>query len=418
VKFGPNIANNGLVLALDAANPRSFRGEPTENLVPTSGMRLCSTAFTRNSSHVETWTYSRETNVFGRANVTKATITPTGTTAQPYADWGFAAYKTGGSEIGDVYTVSFDFKVVEGTTTPTLNTVYANGYKTPDSSGAASLGTQYFKDLGDGWTRYSRSATITVAGNTWWRFGMNSNNNPTTVYVDNFQVELKSSSTRFVDGTRGTTVATGGGWADLSGNAYHGEILNGTTTSNDETITGALDFDGVDDYITLGNNSGLGFTNGIFSVETWVYIPSSWTAGSQYPNLISKGARAGWDTDGWSLFCFRDRGNPAGYSLGIGMRNSGTTNVREVLNVDSDKWLHVVGTLDGSTIKIYINGIQELSNSQTINPPSTSTEVLIGKDSNVQYFPGRIAGAKLYNKSLTASEILQNYNATKGRFGL
>jgi len=412
VKFGPNIATNGLVLALDAANPRSFRGEPTENLVPTSGMRLCSTAFTRNSSHVETWTYSRETNVFGRANVTKATITPTGTTAQPYADWGFAAYKTGGSEIGDVYTVSFDFKVVEGTTTPTLNTVYANGYKTPDSSGAASLGTQYFKDLGDGWTRYSRSATITVAGNTWWRFGMNSNNNPTTVYVDNFQVELKSSSTRFVDGTRGTTVATGGGWADLSGNAYHGEILNGTTTDSDETIQGTLEFDGTNDYVSLGD---LDLVTGAFSINVWFKGNPSQTG--TYAALVSKD----------------DAGNFGNFNMGGDSGNnyvrfgfSGTNGQKEVSNssyydLKANTWVNYCGTWDGSsTLKLYRNGVVIDTNSSANGTLILNNNNLIIGDRTATdgFFGGKISLVQIYTKELTSNEVLKNYNATKGRFGL
>ena len=193
-----------------------------------------------------------------------------------------------------------------------------------------------------------------------------------------------------------------------------GSLDNGTGYLPDNG--GTWDFDGTNDQINFGNQSSLGFTSGVFSVEAWIYIPSSWTAGSQYPNLVSKGAKAGWDTDGWSLFCFRNYGSGTGYAVGIGLRNSGTTNIRVAYNQPTDVWLHVMGTLDGSSIKIYVNGGLQVNQSQTINPASNSSNVLIGRDTQGNSFPGKIANVKTYNKTLSDSEVLQNYNAQKSRF--
>ena len=193
-----------------------------------------------------------------------------------------------------------------------------------------------------------------------------------------------------------------------------GSLDNGTGYLPDNG--GTWDFDGTNDQINFGNQSSLGFTSGVFSVEAWIYIPSSWTAGSQYPNLVSKGAKAGWDTDGWSLFCFRNYGSGTGYAVGIGLRNSGTTNIRVAYNQPTDVWLHVMGTLDGSSIKVYVNGGLQVNQSQTINPASNSSNVLIGRDTQGNSFPGKIANVKTYNKTLSDSEVLQNYNAQKSRF--
>jgi hypothetical protein len=174
-----------------------------------------------------------------------------------------------------------------------------------------------------------------------------------------------------------------------------GSLVNGTGYLPDNG--GIWDFDGTNDQINFGNQSSLGFTNGVFSVEAWIYIPSSWTGGSQYPNLVSKGGSAGWDTDGWSLFGFRNYGSGTGYAVGIGLRNSGAVRITLSYNQPADTWLHVVGTLDGSSIKIYVNGILKTSNTQDVNPGNNNTNVYIGK-------------------TLTAAEVSQNYNAQSSRF--
>jgi hypothetical protein len=207
-------------------------------------------------------------------------------------------------------------------------------------------------------------------------------------------------------------------WRDLSGNNNSGSLVNGPTFSS--ANGGSIVFDGVDDFVNIGNQSSLGFTNGIFTVDTWIYIPSSWTAGSQYPNLISKGATAGWDTDGWSLFVFRDYPNPSIYSWGCGMRNGGSNNVFARNGCSTNTYLNIVMVLNGSgtTIRLYENGSQIATGTQTINPASNSTNVLIARDNNIQSFPGRVATIKIYNRALSASEIAQNYDAQKSRFGL
>jgi len=129
---------------------------------------------------------------------------------------------------------------------------------------------------------------------------------------------LDAANTKSYPGS-GTT------WTDMSGNNNNGTLTNGPTFNS--ANGGSIVFDGSNDFVTLGNQSVLGFTNGIFSVEAWVYIPNSWTAGSQYPNLISKGATAGWDTDGWSLFLFRDYPSAGQYTWGCGIRNNTTANI-------------------------------------------------------------------------------------------
>ena len=198
--------------------------------------------------------------------------------------------------------------------------------------------------------------------------------------------------------------------------------LKETTNINVSGVTfdsnAQIAFDGTDDGINLGDNSLFDFTNGVATIEAVVKFPSSWTGGSQYPNLISKGGSAGWDTTGWSLWGFRDYPSSGQKSWGFAMRNGSTVRNTYIGNRDGDKYLHIVATIDGSTIRLYENGVQVATNTQTINPGSNTTNVYIGRGPSSQYFPGDIPIAKMYNKTLSAEEVKQNYNAYKKRFGL
>jgi hypothetical protein len=74
---------------------------------------------------------------------------------------------------------------------------------------------------------------------------------------------------------------------------------------------------------------------------------------------------------------------------------------------------------NGSTVKIYLNGSEVFSENASGNITTTASNVNIGGEPTQSFFfNGRIAIAQIYNKALTAVEIKQNFNATRGRFGI
>ena len=83
----------------------------------------------------------------------------------------------------------------------------------------------------------------------------------------------------------------------------------------------------------------------------------------------------------------------------------------------SGKWNHLVLLENSGTLYYYINGQNHVS-ATTPTIPTGSNYITIGDHSNDNPFIGKLAGFSLYQKALSASEVLQNYNATKGRFGL
>ena len=81
-------------------------------------------------------------------------------------------------------------------------------------------------------------------------------------------------------------------------------------------------------------------------------------------------------------------------------------------------WNHIVCTYNGSSKIMYVNGIQVQSVAASGALPTGQTDQYIGRHSSGYFFNGRIGESRVYNISLSAAQVLQNYNATKGRFGL
>jgi hypothetical protein len=411
----PDIIDDGLVFLYDTDDGKSYKGEPTENLVPV-GDRTLTTVLQRQSYHYAPWTYSLETNINGRADVLKIYINPTGSeSSQPYADFGFQAYKSGGSQVGDVYAVSFDYYVPKSTNTPSLLVAYANGYKSPTSASAATLGTYTTTDLGNGWVRATRITTITTAGNTHWRFGLNSNYDETEVYVDNFQVELKSHATPFVDGTRSNTQ----GLLDRTGNS----TIDLSPASYDSNAQ--ITFDGTDDYITIGSDSVLQDIGSFATIECW--FKSSSLVGSKFAIMV------GWG-DGTSYYSNFGIGNWfsawSDESIYVGINSSAVVYAERdgSAKYHDGNWHHAVALMGHNNHKIYVDG-SEVSVSFAYGSNSVSTSKLFGFSSGTEvyiglrpygngHFQGDLPVVKIYNRLLSDDEILQNFNATKSRFGL
>ena len=83
-----------------------------------------------------------------------------------------------------------------------------------------------------------------------------------------------------------------------------------------------------------------------------------------------------------------------------------------------NQWWNGVVTWNNSTgWVLYLNGVQVDTNSNTTGPGGT-TSVYIARYGGGNYFDGDIAQAIIYDRVLTTTEVQQNYNAQKGRFGL
>jgi|SRR6056300_1217139 hypothetical protein len=209
----------------------------------------------------------------------------------------------------------------------------------------------------------------------------------------------------------GTTIT------DIGGRENTGTLTNGPTFNSGNA--GTIVFDDTNDYITFGNTSTLNFEwNDPHSIEVWLKRSNSggsYIVGKNESSGNYRGTEFTFSGDNKVFYIIRNTNSTSNriYSITTGTYNDGL-------------WHQFVVTYDGSGtaggIGIYVDTVSDVNvvNTGNITGGITSTaKAVIGARNGVaNYFGGNIAIVKYYNKVLTSAEILQNYNATKGRFGL
>jgi hypothetical protein len=206
-------------------------------------------------------------------------------------------------------------------------------------------------------------------------------------------LHLDAANTKSYTGT-GTT------WTDLSGNGNNGTLTNGPTyTSN---YMGGIVLDGVNDYVVMSTASSVPI-EGPGTLDVW----GSYGAVSSTYNLIALSlATAGIQVGILS-------GNGIVWKYG---GNTLLTYTKPTINTIANWTL----TFNGANLIMYINGILNNSTTTAANQTGSSPIIRLGTYNSGASQPlnGTIYASRIYNRVLTASEVLQNYNALKGRYGL
>ena len=209
---------------------------------------------------------------------------------------------------------------------------------------------------------------------------------------------------------------TGTTWTDLSGNGNNGTLTNGPTFNAGNM--GSILYDGADDQIDCGNNSSLNISTNL-TLGIWVKFNSL----SSDPNLISKQWCSGnqfsysWAvlSDGRIYYGFDSDGQCSSIT-------GEYTSTNIVCTTGIWYCLNIVHT--STSINLYSNGISipgTLAGSYGTIYTST-VPVRLGVYRNLSgafanYLSGNISNVQIYNRALSATEVLQNYNAVKSRFG-
>jgi hypothetical protein len=189
--------------------------------------------------------------------------------------------------------------------------------------------------------------------------------------------------------------------SDSSGTGNTGFISSATWTTSGR-YGRALSFDGTSSMITVNDSASLDLTNGM-TLEAWVK-PSSLTGWRTI--LYKENPGVGLS---WSLYASDSNAPPAVYSATDGnLWRHVTGTAMLTLNA----WTHVAGTYNGSTLKIYVNGVMVKSVAATGNMPITEGPLRIGGHSlSSQFFKGLIDEVRIYSRALSQTEIQADMNA-------
>jgi len=212
------------------------------------------------------------------------------------------------------------------------------------------------------------------------------------IVTDGLMLYLDAANTKSY--VSGSTV-----WDDLSSNELNNTLFNGPTFSS--LNGGGIVFDGTNDYSTIGSSTLLDIT-GNLTVCSWVR-PSSF---SNQGNIVAKNGNSGY------RMRFQSGGTFWLYANGNSITSPSTYSI--------NNWFHAVGVFSSSGLRMYINGVLVQSNVNAFNPSYASlSNFYIGSlNTTLERFQGTISVINVYNRALSAIEILQNYNTTKTRFGL
>jgi regulation of enolase protein 1 (concanavalin A-like superfamily) len=182
---------------------------------------------------------------------------------------------------------------------------------------------------------------------------------------------------------------------DWSGHDNHGAIQdNPVWTVGYDGYGGALDFDGIGDYVNCGNAAIFDITEQI-TVTVWIKVEKF---EQEWQGIVTKGDTA------WRIV--RDnKTNQVQFACDDAAALSGT------INVNDGQWHHIAGVYDGSDIFLYVDGSVDVSDTATGTISTNTYNLLIGETERAggkgRYWNGLIDDVRIYNKALTQEEIEQ-----------
>jgi len=230
------------------------------------------------------------------------------------------------------------------------------------------------------------------------------------IIEDGLVLCLDAGNTKSYPGS-GTT------WTDLSRNGNNGTLTGGPAFSS--ANQGSIVFDGTNDYITAGSiPSG----TDLFTLSCWFYFNGNVSGNF---DLLRAAAIFTGNAVGTIEFLIATSGNAAGLPYQILFSRYGGSTVGSCvltnINMAINQYHNIVIVRDGtSSQKIYQNG-SLIGTGNVSNSFSAGTLYFGGAPLNATYsayLNGRAGNILRYNRALSESEILQNFNAVKGRYGL
>jgi hypothetical protein len=398
---GPEINSSGLIFHYDVNSSKSFVGAPVTNSQWNNGSEFAPWTVSGTNTDVS------NTSEAGPIKGMKTWKFVKDGTSNQWNGWE-AAYGspfiwTGSS--GDIWTTSYWYK----TTSPAAQTVLNSGpfvlsdwsrvYNTTLLSSRTSI-------IADGqwhWnytiTQFNEAYTnAIIADGPSWGYSTSAG----TLYINGLQWNKNAYATPISAlGTRTTANCV----YDMT------RTSNLTATSLTYAYDGAspvpVTFNGTSDYIT---GTDLGDLN-TFTCEAWVNLTTLPLGYACYVTNVYPG------TTSKVNFALGHLVGTSSVYLGF---YDGSWHYSPGYTISTNTWYNVVGTYNGSTLNLYVNGVSQGTPTSYAGTPTSSTGgIRIGRRWDAaDYITGQIPVVKIYNRPLTPQEVKQNFNAMRGRFGI
>lgn len=182
-------------------------------------------------------------------------------------------------------------------------------------------------------------------------------------------------------------------WRDMSRRDNNGTLINSPTYSS--FGGGSLLFNGTTNYVSGNIQDSTTYT-----LNVWVYNLSNTTVGGSVISTTTSTSPNSYIQIG---------GSPRPWQF----LNS-FSNVQATIN----QWVMLTGVQTATIQQLYINGVAVTNVFNNVATSNLGTIYNIGRRTDGVYLNTYVAISQIYNRNLSLTQILQNYNATKGRFGL
>lgn len=449
-RFGGKIVTNGLVLCLDAHDAKSYAGEPITNMAYNIGILGQGSTWEAITSvpgsegqtgpganvNFKKLNDNSVANTFSNSNgkiFRNYVNNPATSDSSSFNNNGGFRYAssinlTSGGASGYVI-ISFWCYLVTGYT-GFSNSGLASSYMQFNDSGGTYTGNGSLSRFVDG---VAKTAPETFNADTGrWKFVQLRFTKPTNstairnfyiysdrntqgeMYVCQLQIEDRSDSgfyqVPFVEGASSRSATDG--WVDRSGNSNDGTLVNGTNTGvshyrNGEVImpvsASYLDFDGSDDYIPISSLLNQETINGSTTKTIILWLKPD----SHGPMMaFSTGQNGNNRIYYWTQ-----------YSLNTWRIGNYTSTSGHATLPSAGTWFCTAIVINGLSVTGYLNGTQDYTGAYSAF--TTHEYAVLGRHgTGSYYYDGKIGKVSVYNKALSAAEVLSNYNAMKPRFGL
>jgi len=393
---GPGYNDSGLVFTYDTNDINCYRGEPTTNIAYATSNNL--------TSNSNWWSNSGASILSNNDTSLTKPIIPNVDTTNLHI---FSSQVTivGNQHIGSAvipvspntqYTMSIYFWFQGSTmqTQPHLRTAVNNTFVVAFNYNGD---TNYMNWPRGKWIRLSATYTTPGNENGLYMTSYTGDYVGEKVAYFGYQLEQKDHMTPLVLGTRSSTQSLIDGTNNKTIN-----VANASFNSSGELI-----FDGTNDFLSVGSFNL--YSMGASTLEAIIYMNNLSSPDSSYSIF------GGLSDEGYHGY-HEIRNSGSGYKMTFWTAADGWRYSNTALSAQT--WYHVTWVWSDKNLTFYLNGVQDGSYTFTTFSPYGLGFNRISSFPNERYMNGKISVAKVYNNSLSNSDVLKNYNNYKKRFNI